>query len=335
MFPNNITVDLELIYTYSSVLEIAHFVFIFVPAFILCVLCVVALVLAHSMNPWIRVSLINVFAAQMCFWLGMSFFYVGYPLRAYGDEGIDNFSCFFGYSVNRIANTVVSAATLLYAVIVYSVIKYGKNKLKWYGMLIFIAISWAYALFLGVVPYFAGLDDDLTNLLGFCRGTYESPLFFASGVIQLVSYAIFLCVIVVFCVLIFCYAKKNTLGDNVKVKRAVIKNLVYLLLTNLLLFFANAVSLITVTAPPLFTAVDFDKILLTNFLFPLLTILPSLATPIATIVILKPVRLALRLVFKKCYCKKTRPGDPGASAVTLETSVQIQSEKKISLSTQN
>ena len=322
MFPNDTFVDLDLIYTYSSVLEIAHFFAIFLPAFILCVLCVVALVLARSMNLWIRVSLINVFAAQMCFWLGMSSFYIGYPIRAYGDEDIDNVSCLLAYSLNRVANTMVSAATLLYAVLVYCIIKYGKKKIKWYAVVIFIAISWAYAALLGILPYFAGIDDDdLMNLLGFCRGTYESPLFLATAVLQLVSYAIFLCVIITFCVLIFRYAKKNTLGDNAKVKQAVIKNLVYLMFSNVMLFFANGVALVTVAAPPIFTAVDFDKILVSNFLFPLLTILPSLAIPIATIIILKPVRLALRLVFKTCCCKKKRPGVPEPSAVSLETSV--------------
>ena len=322
MFPNDTFVDLDLIYTYSSILEIAHFFAIFLPAFILCVLCMVALVLARSMNLWIRVSLINVFAAQMCFWLGRSCFYIGYPIRAYGDEDIDNVSCLLAYSLNRVANTMVSAATLLYAVLVYCIIKYGKKKIKWYAVVIFIAVSWAYAALLGILPYFAGIDDDdLMNLLGFCRGTYESPLFLVTAVLQLVSYAIFLCVIITFCVLIFCYAKKNTLGDNAKVKRAVIKNLVYLMFSNVMLFFANGVALVTVAAPPIFTAVDFDKILVSNFLFPLLTILPSLAIPIATIIILKPVRLALRLVFKTCCCKKKRPGVPEPSAVSLETGV--------------
>ena len=334
MSPNNTTVDLDLIYTYSSVLEIAHFFAIFLPAFILCVLCVVALVLARSINLWIRVSLINVFAAQMCFWLGFSTIYIGYPVRAYGDEDIDdNFSCLFGYSINRMANTMVSAATLLYAVLVYCIIKYGKTKIKWYAVVIFITVSWAYALLLGAMPYFAGIDDDLMSLLGFCRGTYGESLFFASAVLQLVSYAISLCAIFIFCILIFCYTKKNTLGDNAKVKRAVIKNLVYLLLSNMMLFFANAVSLITVTVPPIYTLMDVDKIVLSNFLFPLLTILPSLAIPIATIIILKPVRLALRLVFKACCCKKKRPVDPEASLGTGVQDVSLQEER--SCSTQN
>ena len=119
--------------------------------------------------------------------------------------------------------------------------------------------------------------------------------------------------------IIFCYAKKNTLGDNAKVKRAVIKNLVYLMFSNVMVFFANGVALATVATPPIYTAVD--KILLSNFLFPLFTIFPSLATPIASIAILKPVRLALGLVFKTCCCKKKRPGVPEPSTVSLETSV--------------
>ena len=147
-------------------------------------------------------------------------------------------SCLFGHSINQMANTMVSAATLLYAVLVYCNIKYGKKKIKWYAVVIFIAVSWAYAALLGILPYLAGINDELMIVLGFCRGTYESPLFLASAVLQLVSYAIFLCVIFTFCVLlyIFCYAKKNTLGDNAKVKRAVIKNLVYLMFSNVIIF---------------------------------------------------------------------------------------------------
>ena len=97
--------------------------------------------------------------------------------------------------------------------------------------------------------------------------------------LQLVVFAVCLSLVIFFCVLIFCHVRRNTLEENVGVKREIVKNLVYLLISNLLVFFALTASLIVVTAgdiEPIFTEADVDKIMLSNFLFPMLTILPKL-----------------------------------------------------------
>ena len=296
--------EIEFLTVITSVLQAAHFFVIFLPAFVLCVLCVVALVLARSLNLWIRVSLINVFAAQICYWFGMSLFYLGHPFRAYHVEYI---SCFIAYSVLRIATTMVSRATTLYAGVVYSFVKYGKNRFKWCGMSLFIALSWIFALLVSLVPYFIGIDANTRTLLGFCGTNFSTQGFLAASAFQLVTHALCLCGIFVFCALIFHHMKKNTLEDNDKVKGAIIKNLVFLAATTLLIFLTNLVSLLSVTVVPSLT--DINSILLVNFLFPLVTILPSLAIPIMTIVLLRPVRVALKHMFKTCCYRKNGLSD--------------------------
>ena len=168
-------------------------------------------------------SLINVFAAQMCYWFGMSLFYLGHPFRAYHVEYI---SCFIAYSVLRIATTMVSRATTLYAGVVYSYVKYGKNRFKWCGMSLFIALSWIFALLVSLVPHFIGIDANTRTLLGFCGTYFSTRGFLAASAFQLMTYALCLCAIFVFCTLIFHHMKRNTLEDNNKVKGAVVKNLI-------------------------------------------------------------------------------------------------------------
>ena len=292
--------EIEFLTVITSVLQAAHFFAIFLPAFILCVLCVVALVLARSMNLWIRAHVSIRCSDVLLVWQELVLPWI----RAYHVEYI---SCFITYSVPRIATTMVSRATTLYAGVVYSFVKYGKNRFKWCGMSLFIGLSWIFALLVSLVPYFIGIDANTRTLLGFCGTNISTRGFLAASAFQLVTYALCLCGIFVFCTLTFHHMKRNTFEDNDKVKGAVVKKLVFLAATTLLIFLINLVSLLSVTVVPSLT--DINSILLMNFLFPLVTILPSLAIPIMTIVLLRPVCVALKHMFKTCCCRKNGLSD--------------------------
>ena len=128
---------------------------------------------------------------------------------------------------------MVSRATTLYAGVVYSYVKYGKNRFKWCGMSLFIALSWIFALLVSLVPYFIGIDANTRTLLGFCGTNFSMRGFLAASAFQLMTYALCLCGIFVFCTLTFHHMKRNTLEDNDKVKGAVV---VFLAATTLMIF---------------------------------------------------------------------------------------------------
>ena len=100
------------------------------------------------------------------------------------------------------------------------------------GVVTFIVISWMFAILLGLLPFFSGIRADPMHLFGFCQGTFRSHLFLVSSVLQLVVFAVCLSLVILFCVLIFCHVRRNTLEENVGVKRVIVKNLVYLVISN-------------------------------------------------------------------------------------------------------
>ena len=100
-----------------------------------------------------------------------------------------------------------------------------------------------------------------------------------------------------FSLLTYCYVKKNTLQDNVEVKKAIIKNLIYLAVSVI-------ASLITDVAPtfiPYIMVSDsrFIYMILLHYIFDTIIIVTNLSTPIAAIIILKPIRDALKGGIKK------------------------------------
>ena len=184
MFPNSSNIDLDQLLTTSSVFQVVHVLVLFIPSIILCLLCVIALCLAHTLNATIRVALVNVFARELCYWVGISVFYFAYPLRVYVED-MDNVSCFVGHTFVRVGNMMVSPATTLYAIIVLVIIKHGKKKLKLYGVVTFIVISWMFATFLGLLPFFSGIRADPIHLFVVLPGnfsiTFVSSVFSAAA----------------------------------------------------------------------------------------------------------------------------------------------------------
>ena len=118
---------------------VARFVLITVPALVLCVLCVAALLIAKEINWQMRVILINIFAADVCYWLATAVQCLGFPVRARlkPDEML---SCAVFFSL-IIASLTKFTAVALYATMVYFFIKYGVSKLKWIAIIVYIACS--------------------------------------------------------------------------------------------------------------------------------------------------------------------------------------------------
>lgn len=109
-----------------------------------------------------------------------------------------------------------------------------------------------------------------------------------------------LCVIIVFSVLTFCYIKKNTLEGNTEIKKAVARNLYYFTLASIFTIIYNVAP---AASPPIKAALreyGIIPIIVTNYSFQVLLSLPSVVSPIAPIIILKPLQLAMKQGVMKC-----------------------------------
>ena len=106
--------------------------------------------------------------------------------------------------------------------------------------------------------------------------------------------------IVTFSFLSYCFLKKNTIaGENAGVKRAVAKNLIYFLIVSILTFVTNVL-------PAGFSRIRSSLLdgsvlgfIVFNYFTLVLLMLSSVPTPIVTIVLLKPVRTALKEILAK------------------------------------
>lgn len=184
-------------------------------------------------------------------------------------------------------------ATALYAVMVYVFIKYGVKRLKLKVIILYIAVSWIAVFCLGIVAYFPAF----TNIDGFCDSDSMAPAFFIPLIIMTIIILGCLCVIITFCILTYCYFKKNTLEDNVAVKRAIARNLIYLLIAAIVyvLFYFTPASFNIIREA--LSDRGILGVIVVEYVIPLFVNFTSIVTP--TIVILQPVWIAMKQIFKK------------------------------------
>jgi hypothetical protein len=297
---------LSLTYAVSSAVNVGIFLVIVLPAFTLCLLCVVALFLADVINWPMRVITINLLAAEVGTWLSLTLLLLGFPFRVGIQTDAGFSSCNIIISLFVFTATQRYSATTLYAIEVYIFLKHGIKKVKWYVILPYIAISWVINLLLSLAPYFEEVFVNVSND-GVCDTSAQLP-FFVLIAFAIIGEAI-LCFIVtaIFSALIYKYMKNNVLEDNAEVKRAVAKNLIYILVTAFLSFFSD----IAPISYPIIRNVLGDSIILVElivlfYICRVLLKLTSIITPISMITTLKPIRLAMKQLFQRilCTCRK-------------------------------
>ena len=244
-----------------------------------------------------RVLLINILAVEICEWLAFSVLFLGFPARE-GRQNDGDFSCEASTSLFIASSLQRYSATALYAIMVYFFIKYGTSKMKWSTILPYIAVSWVTSAIIGSLTFSRQFAHLTTN--GFCDDSADAPLgaiFTALIAIQLV---VFLCIAIVFSILTFCYMKKNTLSGNVEVKRAVAKSLLYLVI-EVIVAFLNGIFVGTF---PIIKAALGDayvlRVILLNYVYRVILVLISMVTPIAMLMLLKPLRIAVKQTMTLC-----------------------------------
>lgn len=123
--------DPEVFYTINSTLQVVLFVVFHVPAIILNVLCIGALLLIKTVNWHIRATLTNILAAEIVTSISVSFFNIGYPIRVSIGNEFD-YSCIIGLGLVVLGFLSNTTAVALYAITVYVFLKCGLRNLKWY-----------------------------------------------------------------------------------------------------------------------------------------------------------------------------------------------------------
>ena len=150
----NITgIDEDEYFVISTVVNVSLFTILVLPPLILCLLCVVALLLATIINGKIILLLVNILAAEICNWISYSVFYLGFPARIADLPG--DYSCQFFTSAFVVVAIQKFTAAAIYAIMVYIFIKHGERKLKWYVVIPFIFGSWILVIAtMGAIPLY-------------------------------------------------------------------------------------------------------------------------------------------------------------------------------------
>ena len=286
------------------------------PALVLSVLTTLALLLAGDMNKKIRALLINIFIAEIVLCLRLSVTFLAYPIRQMfeiGDTALDGL-CRLQICIGIIAVLSKVGTITLYAVMVYIFIKYNIKKVKWYILAIPMTVIWVISVGF-CVPVAIKPRASTKNIVifdGFCQENFESEEDFAARRLQfsiqltigwILEVAICGGITVTFSSLIIYIMKKTSLAEGPK--RAIAKNLLFLTVDAFLSICTGVVlpTIILLAAPdPSDTNVQrgFIQAAATDNIVVIILSLVSLYTPLVTIVLLKPVREAMKTLVVKC-----------------------------------
>jgi hypothetical protein len=296
--------DLDVYFAANTAGQASIFLVAVLPALTLSNLCILALFSAEDINWKMRVLIINIFATENCYSLGNALFFLGFSLR-FSDRISDDYSCRLALSLQIIAAINNHLANGLYAVMVYVFLKDGIKKVKWCAVLLAVAAAWTVSVALGipVILYDVSFSD-----AGFC-GYYSDSLIYRILVILTVAVvSVASCVIVTFSVLTFCYIRRNTLSGNSEVKKSIAKHLIYVAV-------AAVLGLVALFVPASFPAISealadrvIVRILVVEYAFGFLSPAFNIISPIATIILLKPMQPALKQLFAKLFCRRNMEG---------------------------
>ena len=289
-------IDLDIFNAVNSAGYVFIFTAVVLPSLSLCVLTAVALFLAHSINWPLRIALINIFAGEITLWACYTVLYLGLPVRTYIPSETVTCQIFFSAAICAIVVSFSSIA--LYSIVVYIFIKYEVNKISLKVIFPIIGVIWVAALGVASAPYLSG--NTLTNL-GFCN--------FNAGLIALFPLFVMvvsLVLIITFSILTFHFMKENVLEENVTVKRAVAKNLAYLAIAAVLYFLAFFLPISFSYIRDALADKNLVPVILVEYVFRVLLMLPAVATPIVAIITLKPVRTAMKVMVCGCCARRHR-----------------------------
>ena len=327
-------IDETLYFVANSVVNISQFFLFVLAPLILCVIIVVALVLATELNLKIRVLLINLFAVDITNWLAYAMLYLLFPVRVVLTE--DTEICRIAYSFIFIAATQRYPSANLFAINIFCFVKYGKHKMKWFVIIPWIVVSWVIALLLVIVPYTFVERNGTVNQNGFCNTNSSHALFIAFTLLTLFQSLVHLGFVIAFCILTSIYIKKNVLEDSADIKKAVTKLLAHICIVCAVSLFYSVVAPLV---PIIREAIKDGGLVAELAIIYIVRVIfysPFIALPFVSAALLKPVKIAMKQMMGKVFCScfpsnsvspanLNRPADNRASAaITASPAIEMK-----------
>ena len=287
------------------------------PSMLLSMLCVLILILPISkpINAKIRFLIINMSIADVINWFNFVVYYLGWPM-AHLFQREEDIVCKISVGFFIVANMQKFIACASYSLNVYIFVKYGERKLKWYILVTFLVVAWIVSAVLGTGPFY-DLSSVTSNEDSFCKINADS-LVFKIACVFLISLALLFLIFQLVCSLLtIVYVKKNVLEGNEAVKKAVTIIMACLSVSSIFSFTSFVIPIFVSLIP--YNRVTF---LIINVFRRLLLIVPVITTTIITIVVLKPIRVAMKTICKKVFCF-CLPNNQIAPANEAATSIQL------------
>ena len=290
-------IDASSYFNYNVAISVSLFMFVIIPQITLSIICIVGMISTKELNRKIQVSLINVFVSDLLRCCGYCIFYLGVPVRLIHEEDV---SCKLYVSCMFVTGVQKCTSDTLYAIIVTVSIKYGEKNIKWYMVTLFMVMSWIISIAMGIIPY---LDDfHASNDNGFCGTNTDSPIYKGSAFV-LVGQSLLFLVIQVICIIItLVFFKKNVLERSVELKKVITKVMIYFAIIAAVTLVVN---IVPVSIPSIIkeASSSVTKFVVVNYIIRLVVNISAFTTPIVIIVLLKPVRGALKNLSKNyCIC---------------------------------
>ena len=287
--------DVELFFAFNTAANVAIFSVFTLPSIIFGMLCIAGLISTKKIDWKLKVIIANVIAVDIVYSMGQILLYLGYPLRAYGGDE-NGYSCEIAASFLFGTLFTKPASFTLYTVVAYVFIKYGKDKIKWQYLVVFLIAIWL----VNIGLFVANIVRDFTIVSnGFCveQLTADSPLLdILTATIIVTASASCTGVTLVFSILTGCYVKTHTIQDDASLKKEMMKFLVFQWIN-------VVVPAVAIICSGVVAGINIPSVILTLSLLYLVSVFYAasvLLTPLACFFILKPIRKSLKDMCQRC-----------------------------------
>ena len=168
MESGNFTVFRRDLYSYYELIVLFECI---VPALVLCLMILFALIVTKTIIWKMLFILVNIFAVEVLFSLSASITYLGFPLRQAAGDSLF-FMCRVQSALLLPSSFSKAGTTMLYAIMVYIFVKNNIKKIKWYMVVIPMTVIWllcvVFSLGLIARPVDPLVDSESVILEGFC-----------------------------------------------------------------------------------------------------------------------------------------------------------------------
>ena len=274
----------------------------YLPTLLTIVLCVVTLLFVKGYHWKLKVLLINIFAAEACTWIGEAVTAFGEPIRPQSLQEYE-LPCQLAISFYILATVEVFAGVALYGIMVYQYFKYDEKKLKWKIIISCITAAWVTGLILASATFVP------VHGVGFCDPkSILSKICLALVLLEMLGC---FCVIVFFGVLTYRLFKTHHPQHDMEAKKTLAKSLIYFAIASSATFCFTVIPAATSTLLSTYGRKSILAYIMIVHVLNLAAKVPPMLNPLATIIILKPIRsgICYGVKFILCcgYCRKATP----------------------------